>query len=78
MLGGRTGRISWSQEEKEDVGKDLFCHALEEEECSNHVRSQGELGPVVSATGYRQVAKDGWQELCGTSHQSLGQVERQR
>jgi hypothetical protein len=51
---------------------------LEEEECNNHVRSQGELGPVVSATGYRQVAKDGWQELCGTSHQSLGQVERRR
>ena len=44
---------SGSQEEKADAGeeRDFFCHALEEEECSNHVRSLGELGPVVSATG---------------------------
>ena len=28
-----------------------FCHALEKEECSNHVRSWGKLGLVASTTG---------------------------
>ena len=33
-------------------GEGFFCHALEEE-CSNHVRSQEELGPVATTTGKR-------------------------
>jgi hypothetical protein len=32
-------------------GGGAFCHALEEEGHSNHVRSQGELGCVASTTG---------------------------
>ena len=48
-----TGGNSRSQEEKADAGKQkrAFCHALEEEEHSNHVRSLEELRPVASATG---------------------------
>ena len=44
---------SGSQEEKADGRKEkgVFCHALEGEECSNHVRSLGMLGPVATATG---------------------------
>ena len=32
-------------------GEGLFCHALEENRHSNHIRYQGQLGPVASATG---------------------------
>lgn len=53
------GRTYGSQEERADQGRRgwfwfglvFFCYALEEEEHSNHVRSQSELGPVGSATG---------------------------
>lgn len=51
MLGG--GYLpSGYQEEKAMKEKGLFCYALEEE-CNNHVRSWGKLGPVASApSGY--------------------------
>lgn len=50
---GRGYRLNfWIPEEKADARKesDLFCHALEEEKYSNHVKSREELGPVASAT----------------------------
>ena len=71
MLGRRyTQDFKGSQEEKADARKETesFCHALEEEEHS--------MGPGVSIIG-QGVAKDVWQGLGGTSHLSLGQVERQ-
>jgi len=39
------GRTSGSQEEKADTRKErrAFCHAMEGEEASNHVRSREEL-----------------------------------
>ena len=47
--------VMTSGEEKADKRKEgrAFCHALEEEECKNYVRSQGEgeLGPAAFATG---------------------------
>jgi hypothetical protein len=63
-----TGGTSASQEEKADSRKERrsFGYALEGEEASTHVRSREGLGPMA-----RQVVKDVWQELCGTSHWSL-------
>ena len=47
-----TGWTSGSQQEKTDAEETgPFCHALEEEERCSHVRSWGELEPMVSATG---------------------------
>lgn len=49
----RWGWTSSSEEVKGEARKERgsFCHVLEEEECSNYVRSQGELGHVASAIG---------------------------
>jgi hypothetical protein len=41
------GGISRSQEKRADERKEFFCHALEEEECSNPVRGPGEQWPVA-------------------------------
>ena len=48
-----TDRTSGSLEEKAKARKERksFCHALEGEECSSHVRSLEELGTVAIATG---------------------------
>jgi hypothetical protein len=48
FLAAGTGRTSGSLEVKE---RRAFCSALEEDEHTNHVRSQWELGLVASATG---------------------------
>ena len=45
-------------------GENTFCHALEEE-CRNHVKSQGELGPVLEATGR-------WPRMFGRALVGLG------
>lgn len=49
---GRKGRCK--------KGEGLFCHALEEKGCSNHVRPWGKLDLVAS------VARDVWQGPGGT------------
>jgi hypothetical protein len=62
-----TDVTSGTQEEKTDTGKErgLFYHALEQGACSNHVISQGIQGWQLCC---RQVARDVWQGLVGTSH----------
>jgi hypothetical protein len=44
---------SGSQEEKANTRKErgVFCHALDEKEYSNHVKSQGELGTMTTTLG---------------------------
>jgi hypothetical protein len=73
-----SGRYRWDFRVPRGKGRhkeeELWFHALEEEDHSNHVRSWGG-GTWTCGLHYRRVTKDVWQGLSGTSHWSLGQVE---
>jgi hypothetical protein len=54
LLGKRCGQDSQVPGGKvrcKEGERGVFCHALEGEEHSNHVRSLGELKPVATTTG---------------------------
>ena len=54
MLGRRYRQDFWVAGGKGDTRREggVLCHALDEEEYSNHVRSLGELGPVAAIGGW--------------------------